>query len=258
MMPGDHRDRAVVALAVEVVQLDRRHEHEQRGDRDVELEGVHRVHAARVAESRAIHAHHRIPRARECGIVRADDGGSSSRRTAAARRSSWPGTQDRVQADDARAALTGALLAWPTGPRHTTTTATPDQVLEVLTHPDEIRRWSPIDFDVDDLDSGAPGARLPRTRDRQGGRGERRLRRRGPRRRRPGCSSCPPTVRSESTSATSSSPPTTGSEVCASVSLRRGGGITGRLVAKATAALLSAGVLEGAAGRIARAAELAA
>ena len=47
-------------------------------------------------------------------------------------------------------------------------------------------------------------------------------------------------------------------EVHASVSLRRGGGITGRLVAKATAALLSAGVLDGAAGRIARAAEIAA
>ena len=50
-------------------------------------------------------------------------------------------------------------------------------------------------------------------------------------------------------------PAKTGSEVCASVSLRRGGGITGRLVEKATAALLSAGVLDGAAGRIARAAE---
>ena len=34
----------------------------------------------------------------------------------------------------------------------TTTTATPDQILEVLTHPEEIRRWSPIDFDLDDLD----------------------------------------------------------------------------------------------------------
>ena len=39
------------------------------------------------------------------------------------------------------------------------------------------------------------------------------------------------------------------------MSLRRGGGLTGRLVANATAALLSAGALEGAAGRIARVAE---
>ena len=31
------------------------------------------------------------------------------------------------------------------------THATPEQLLEVLTHPEEIRRWSPVDFDVDDL-----------------------------------------------------------------------------------------------------------
>jgi hypothetical protein len=30
--------------------------------------------------------------------------------------------------------------------------ATTDQILEVLTHPDEIRRWSPVDFDLDELD----------------------------------------------------------------------------------------------------------
>jgi hypothetical protein len=50
-------------------------------------------------------------------------------------------------------------------------------------------------------------------------------------------------------------PADTGSELSASVSLRRGGGLTGRLVANATAALLSAGALDGAAGRIVRAAE---
>jgi hypothetical protein len=50
-------------------------------------------------------------------------------------------------------------------------------------------------------------------------------------------------------------PADAGSEVHALVSIRRGGGLTGRLVANATAALLSAGVLDGAAGRIARAAE---
>jgi hypothetical protein len=37
--------------------------------------------------------------------------------------------------------------------------------------------------------------------------------------------------------------------------MRGSNGLTGRLVAKATAALLSAGALEGAAGRIARVAE---
>lgn len=30
--------------------------------------------------------------------------------------------------------------------------ATPEQVLEVLTHPGQIRRWSPIEFDAEDLD----------------------------------------------------------------------------------------------------------
>jgi hypothetical protein len=50
-------------------------------------------------------------------------------------------------------------------------------------------------------------------------------------------------------------PADSGTEVCASVSVNGGGGITGRLVARATAALLAAGALDGAAGRIARAAE---
>jgi hypothetical protein len=30
--------------------------------------------------------------------------------------------------------------------------ATPGQVLQVLTHPEEIRRWSPVEFDLDELD----------------------------------------------------------------------------------------------------------
>ena len=138
----------------------------------------------------------------------------------------------------------------------TTTKATPEQLLEVLTHPEEIRRWSPVDFDVDDLDTGAAGARHPRAGDRQARRRPGRLRRRGPRRRHRRCSSSPRTVRSGIDVRYELAPAKTGSELCASVSLRRGGGITGRLVANATAALLSAGVLEGAAGRIARAAEL--
>jgi len=36
---------------------------------------------------------------------------------------------------------------------HISTEATPEQVLEVLTHPEEIRRWSPVDFDLEDLRS---------------------------------------------------------------------------------------------------------
>ncbi|MBD0282372.1 MAG: hypothetical protein ICV69_09305 [Thermoleophilaceae bacterium] len=36
------------------------------------------------------------------------------------------------------------------------TNATPEQLLEVLTHPEKIRRWSPVDFDVEDFE----GSRL--------------------------------------------------------------------------------------------------
>ena len=136
----------------------------------------------------------------------------------------------------------------------TTTTATPDQILEVLTHPDEIRRWSPIDFDLDELDDVrlAAGTRARVTGKVAGVRvgfdvevhsaDEELLE----------LSADGPIgidVRYEL------APAHTGSEVHASVSLRRGGGLTGRLVANATAALLSTGVLDGAAGRIARAAE---
>jgi len=136
----------------------------------------------------------------------------------------------------------------------TTTSATPDQVLEVLTHPDEIRRWSPIDFDVDELDAArlAAGTRARVTGRVAGVRvgfdvevhaaDEQLLE----------LSADGPVgidVRYELW------PADAGSEVNASVSIRRGGGLTGRLVANATAALLSAGVLDGAAGRIARAAE---
>jgi hypothetical protein len=132
--------------------------------------------------------------------------------------------------------------------------ASPCQVLAVLTHPEEIRRWSPVDFDLDELD----GRRLAAgTRGRVTGRvagvpvgfdlevhaaDEARLE----------LSAQGPValdvryelMRDEA-----------GAELNASVSMRHGGGLTGRLVAKATAALLSAGALEGAAGRIARVAE---
>ena len=136
----------------------------------------------------------------------------------------------------------------------TTTKATPGQLLEVLTHPEGIRRWSPVEFDVDDLDSRrlAPGTRARVTGKLAGVRvgfdvevhaadhDVLELSADGP---------VGLDVRYEL------APADTGSELYASVSLRRGGGITGRLVANATAALLAAGALEGAAGRIARAAE---
>ncbi len=136
----------------------------------------------------------------------------------------------------------------------TTTKATPEQVLEVLTHPEEIRRWSPVDFDVDELGAARLAAG---TRARVTGRlaGVRvgfdvevhaaddkllELSADGP---------VGLDVRYDL------APADAGSELSASVSLRRGGGLTGRLVANAAAALLTAGALDGAAGRIARAAE---
>jgi hypothetical protein len=127
-------------------------------------------------------------------------------------------------------------------------------VLAVLTHPEEIRRWSPVEFDLDELD----GRRLAAgTHGRVTGRvagvtvgfdlqvhaaDEARLE----------LSAEGPVafdVRYDLM------PYDAGAELNASVSVRRGGGFTGRLVEKATAALLSAGALDGAAGRIARVAE---
>jgi len=132
--------------------------------------------------------------------------------------------------------------------------ATPDQLLEVLTRPDEIRRWSPIDFDLDELEGRRLAACI---RGRVTGKvagvrvgvdveinaaDEARLE----------LSAQGPVafdVRYELT------PADAGAELNAWVSMRGSNGLTGRLVAKATAALLSAGALEGAAGRIAQAAE---
>lgn len=132
--------------------------------------------------------------------------------------------------------------------------ATPGQVLEVLTHPEEIRRWSPVDFDSDDLD----GRRLAAgTRGRVVGRlaGVS-----------VGFDVEVHTVEEARLELSAEGPvgldvrydlkvDDSGAQLNASVSMRPSDGLTGRLVANATAALLSAGALEGAAGRIARVAE---
>ena len=154
-----------------------------------------------------------------------------------------------AQADDAAAPRwdRGVMAEWTT---RTTTDASPEQVLQVLTDPDAIATWSPIAFDVEDLD----GARLTTgSKARVSGslaglrvgfdvevhaadeRGLE-LTADGP---------IGIDVRYEL------APAVRGSEVAASVSLKKAGGITGRVLSKATAALLSAGALDGAAGRIA-------
>jgi hypothetical protein len=132
--------------------------------------------------------------------------------------------------------------------------ATPCQVLTVLTHPEAIRRWSPVEFDLDELEgrrlvAGARGRVTGRVagvpvgfdvRVHAADEARLELSAEGP---------VALDVRYELVRAD------TGAELNASVSLRRGAGITGRLVEKATAALLTAGALEGAAGQIARVAE---
>jgi hypothetical protein len=136
----------------------------------------------------------------------------------------------------------------------TRTNATPERLLEVLTHPEQIRCWSPVDFELEELEGRKLGAGA---RARVSGKlagvamgfdvrvhaadvARLELSAEGP---------IGLDVRYDL------APGENGSELVASVSMRRANGLTGRLVAKATAALLSAGALEGAAGRIARAAE---
>jgi hypothetical protein len=132
--------------------------------------------------------------------------------------------------------------------------ATPEQLLEVLTHPQRIRQWSPVDFDVDDLTSRRLAAG---TQTKVTGRVagvpvsfDVRVHAAGPERLE--LTADGPIgldVRYELATADD------GAEMTASVRLRRGVGLTGRLVAGAASTLLSAGALDGATGRIAQVAE---
>ncbi len=132
--------------------------------------------------------------------------------------------------------------------------ATPERLLEVLTHPQQIRRWSPVDFDVDDLETRrlAAGTRarvtgrvagVPVSFDVEVHAAETdrlELSAEGP---------IGLEVRYDLADAGD------GAEMTASVRVRSGRGITGRVIASAAASLLSAGALDGATGRIARVAE---
>jgi hypothetical protein len=135
--------------------------------------------------------------------------------------------------------------------------AGPDAVLDVLTDPDAVARWAPIPFDVDDLDTPrlTAGSRA-RVTGRLAGRrvafdvevheaehGRLALVATGP---------IGLDVAYDLSSAHG------GSEVRASVSVRRGKGLTGRLMAEATNALLSAGALSHAVSRLGREAAFAA
>ena len=132
----------------------------------------------------------------------------------------------------------------------TTVDAAPEAVLDVLTDPEAIARWAPLPFDVDDLDTPrlVTGS-TARVSGRLAGRrvgfvvevheaddGRLSLAATGP-------------VGLDVNYDLAATD--TGSEVHASVSVRNGRGITGRLLAEATSALLSAGALSHAVSRLA-------
>ena len=131
--------------------------------------------------------------------------------------------------------------------------AKPEAVLAMLTDPDACRRWSPVPFELDGGHAGrlSPGARMRVSGSLAGKRvgfdvqvheaaaGRLALSAHGP-------------VAFDV--AYEARPRNGGSEVCASVSVRSGGGLFGRLAEQATAALLQAGALGIAVDRIARSA----
>jgi Polyketide cyclase / dehydrase and lipid transport len=132
----------------------------------------------------------------------------------------------------------------------TTVDAAPEAVLDVLTDPDAIARWAPLPFDVDDLDtprlmSGSTARVSGRLAGRRVGfvvevfeaeDGRLSLAATGP-------VGLDVNYDLEATDS--------GSEVKASVSVRNGKGITGRLLGEATNAVLSAGALSHAVSRLA-------
>jgi ABC-type amino acid transport substrate-binding protein len=131
--------------------------------------------------------------------------------------------------------------------------AAPAAVLDLLTDTDACRQWSPVPFDLDD-DAGprlAAGSRMRVSGQLVGRRvgfdvevheaSDARL----------ALSAHGPVAFDVAYEAR---PAGAGSEVCASVSVRSGGGLFGRLAEQATAALLQAGALGLAVDRIARSA----
>ena len=173
----------------------------------------------------------------------------------------------------------------------TTASAHPAAVLDVLTDPDAASRWAPVPFDVDDLDgerllAGSRAHVSGRLAGRRVGFDVRvheadetgiALSASGPvafdvayQLSHARCGGSEVHAADESGIALSASGPVAfdvdyrlsaagcgGSEVRASVSVRSGGGLTGRLLAEATGALLTAGALQAALGRIAKEASLA-
>lgn len=138
----------------------------------------------------------------------------------------------------------------------TTATAAPGQLIQVLTDPEEIRSWSPIPFEVEDLDGPRLEAgSVARVSGSLAGK-------------RVGFDVEVHAADTAGLELTAEGPISIevlydlepvdgGSTVTASIGLRDGSGLTGRLLAAATGALLRGGALDAAVRRIARAAESA-
>jgi carbon monoxide dehydrogenase subunit G len=128
--------------------------------------------------------------------------------------------------------------------------ARPEAVLDVLTDPEAARRWAPVAFDVDVAAARLAAGVRARVTGRLAGR----------------CVGFDVEVHEAGTDHLALSahgpvgfdvrydlaPTDAGSEMRASVSVRAAAGLTGRLVAQATHALLAAGALDTAVSRIAR------
>ena len=136
----------------------------------------------------------------------------------------------------------------------TTANAAPEQVLQVLTDPESIREWSPIPFEVEELDGlKLEAGSLARVTGSLAGK-------------RVGFDVEVHAADEDGLELTAQGPISIdvsyaferiadGSEVTASIGVRDGSGLTGRILASATGALLKGGALNAAACRIARAAE---
>ena len=175
-------------------------------------------------------------------VLRADDRAVIPKEDAAV-----AGSPERVTTADARRGMVAAMRTWTARKR---VDADPAVVLELLTDPDACRRWSPVPFELDgdDVARLAAGARMRVSGQLVGRRvgfdvevheaGDGRL----------ALSAHGPVAFDVAYEAR---PVHGGSEVCASVSVRSGGGLLGRMAESATAALLQAGALGLAVDRIA-------
>ena len=132
----------------------------------------------------------------------------------------------------------------------TTVDAGPEAVLDVLTDPDLVARWAPVPFDVEDLDTprlmaGSRARVLGRLAGRRVG-FDVEVHEADPRRLALAANGPVGLDVAYDLSASGD-----GSEVHASISVRSGRGLTGRLLAEATNALLSTGALTHAISRLA-------